>query len=172
MAPSFYSQHYIRLTYTWNGVLPEKLTGPHLLKKFPAFYGTRRFITVFTRVRHLCLSWARSFLSIASYLTSWRSILITSSLLHLGLPSGLFFSGLQTKTLYAPFLSPIRATCPARFIFLDSITRIILVRGSEYKAPRYVVFSTLLLPCPNIFLSILFLNTRSLCQHCIKTNKK
>ena len=56
MASSFYSQHYIRLTYTWNGVLPENLTGPHLLKKFPAFYGTRRFITAFTRVRHLCLS--------------------------------------------------------------------------------------------------------------------
>jgi hypothetical protein len=27
----------------------EKLTGPEVLKKFPAFYGTRRFITVFTR---------------------------------------------------------------------------------------------------------------------------
>jgi hypothetical protein len=30
------------------------------VKKFPAFYGTRRFITAFTRARHLSLSWASS----------------------------------------------------------------------------------------------------------------
>jgi hypothetical protein len=29
-----------------------------LVKKFPAVYGTRRFITVFTRARHFTLSWA------------------------------------------------------------------------------------------------------------------
>ena len=34
-------------------VLPEKLRGGQLLKKFPHFYGTRRFITAFTRDRHL-----------------------------------------------------------------------------------------------------------------------
>jgi hypothetical protein len=33
-------------------VLLEKLTGFHLVKKFPAFYGTRRFITAFTSDRH------------------------------------------------------------------------------------------------------------------------
>jgi hypothetical protein len=30
-----------------------------LLKNFPIFYGTRRFISVFTRVLHRSLSWAR-----------------------------------------------------------------------------------------------------------------
>ena len=34
-----------------------KLTGFQLVKKFPAFYGTRRFITAFTSPRHLFLSW-------------------------------------------------------------------------------------------------------------------
>ena len=34
----------------------EKLTGSQLLKKFPSFYGTRRFITAFTRARQLSLS--------------------------------------------------------------------------------------------------------------------
>jgi hypothetical protein len=34
----------------------KKLTGSQLVKKFPAFYGTRRFITVFTSARHLSLS--------------------------------------------------------------------------------------------------------------------
>jgi len=37
-------------------VLLEKLTGSLLVKKIPAFYGTRRFITAFTRPFHLSLS--------------------------------------------------------------------------------------------------------------------
>jgi len=37
-------------------VLLEKLTGSQLVKKFPAFYGTRRFITTFTSARRLSLS--------------------------------------------------------------------------------------------------------------------
>ena len=37
----------------WSRVLLEKLTGFQLVKKFPAFYGTRRFITAFTSARHL-----------------------------------------------------------------------------------------------------------------------
>jgi prepilin signal peptidase PulO-like enzyme (type II secretory pathway) len=40
----------------WSRVLPEKLKRPRLLKKFLAFYGTRRFITAFARARHLSLS--------------------------------------------------------------------------------------------------------------------
>ena len=31
-------------------ILPQKLTAPQLLKKFPLFYGTRRFITAFTSI--------------------------------------------------------------------------------------------------------------------------
>ena len=45
-------------------VLLEKLTGSQLVKKFPAFYGTRRFITAFTSARHLSLSCASSTQSI------------------------------------------------------------------------------------------------------------
>jgi hypothetical protein len=37
----------------WNRVLLEKLTIFQLLKKFPAFYRTRRFITAFTSASHL-----------------------------------------------------------------------------------------------------------------------
>ena len=39
----------------WSRVLPGKLTGRHLLKKFPTFNGTRTFITAFTRARFLSL---------------------------------------------------------------------------------------------------------------------
>ena len=60
-------------------VLPEKLTGFQLVKKFPAFYRTRRFIAAFTSARHLCLSWPRSIQSKPLYPTSWTPILILSS---------------------------------------------------------------------------------------------
>ena len=104
------------LTYLltpWGRVLLEKLTGLQLVKKFPAFHGTRRFITALTRVRHLSLSWARPIQSIYPHPTSWRSILILSTHLRLGLPSGLLPSGFPTKNLYTPLSSPIRATCLA-----------------------------------------------------------
>jgi len=39
----------------WSRFLLYKLTGLQLVKKFPAFYGTRRFITVVTSARHLSL---------------------------------------------------------------------------------------------------------------------
>jgi hypothetical protein len=48
------------LTYLltpWSRVL---LGRTLLVKKFPAFYRTRRFITAFTSARHLSLSWASS----------------------------------------------------------------------------------------------------------------
>ena len=97
----------------WCRVLLEKLTGLQLVKKFAAFYGTRRFITALTSVRHLSLSWASPVQSTYPQPTSWRSILILSTHLRLGLPSGLFPTGFPTKTIYAPLSSPICATCPA-----------------------------------------------------------
>jgi len=40
----------------WCRVLLEKLTGFQPIKKFSAFYGTRRFITALTSAHHLSLS--------------------------------------------------------------------------------------------------------------------
>jgi len=77
----------------WYSVLLEKLTGLQLVKKFPAFHRTRRLITALTSVRHLSLSWASPIQSIYPHPTSWRSFLILSTHLRLGLPSGLLPSG-------------------------------------------------------------------------------
>ena len=58
-------RHFFRLpTCTSSSLTPhstvhlQKLTVLQLLKKFPAFCGTRRFITAFTSARHPSLSWA------------------------------------------------------------------------------------------------------------------
>ena len=116
-------------------VLLEKITGLQLVKKFPPFYGTRRFITAITSIRHLSLSWASPIQSIYPHPTSWKSILILPTHLRIGLPSGLFPSGFPTKTLNAPLSSPIRATCPAHLILLDFITRTVL--GEEKHKPLH-----------------------------------
>ena len=54
----FQVSHFL-LTYLltpFSTVLLEKLTGFQLVKKFPEFYGTQRFITAFTSAGHLSLS--------------------------------------------------------------------------------------------------------------------
>ena len=130
-----------------------------LVKNFPAFYGTRRFITALTSVRHLSLSCASPIQSTYPHPTCWRSILISTHL-RLGLPSGLFPSGFPTKTLYAPLSSPIRATCPVHLILLDFITRTIL--GEEYRLFSSSLCNLLHSPVnssilgPNILLNTIF----------------
>jgi len=54
----------------WSRVLLEKLTGSQLVKKFPSFYETRRFITALTSARQLSLSLASSIQSITPHPTS------------------------------------------------------------------------------------------------------
>jgi len=100
------------------------------------------------------------------HITSWRSILILSSHLSVGLPSRLFPSGFPTKTLYKPFFSLILTTGPAHLILLDFITWTIL--GEEYRSLSSSLCSFLHSPVTsfllgqNILLSTLFSNTLSL----------
>jgi hypothetical protein len=92
--------------------------------------------------------------------TSWRSNLILSSHLCLGLPSGLFPSGFPTKTLYTPLLSPVCATCHAHLILTNLIKPIIF--GEEYRSVSSSLCSFLHSPVtspilgPNILLNTLF----------------
>jgi hypothetical protein len=67
----------------WWWALLEKPPVLHPLKNFPTFYGTRRFITVFTRALHWSLSWARSIHPIPPHCISPRSILSNHVLVFL-----------------------------------------------------------------------------------------
>ena len=82
-------------------------------QEIPRIFGTRRFITAFTSARHLSLSQATPIQSISPHPTSWRSILMLSYHLCLGLPSGLFPSGFPTNTLYTPLLTPCTCYMPS-----------------------------------------------------------
>jgi hypothetical protein len=54
--PEENKQILTNLFIPWSRVLLEKLTVFQLFKKFPAFYGTRKFITAFKNASHLSLS--------------------------------------------------------------------------------------------------------------------
>ena len=141
--------HHTYLFTPWCRVLLEKLTRLQLVKKFPAFHGTRRFITTFTSVRHLSLSWASPIQSIYPHPTSWRSIRILSTHLRLGLPSGLFLSGFPTKTLYSPSPHPHAPHAqPISFFSILSPAKY-WVRSTNYLAPRYAISSSPWLPRPS-----------------------
>ena len=110
----------------WITVILEQLLGPRLVKKFPAFYAARRFITAFTTARHLFISWATSIQwTPPPPLTSWRSTLILSSHQLPRFPNCLFPSGFPSKNQYTLL------TCylPAHLTLFYSITHVIFGEG-------------------------------------------
>jgi hypothetical protein len=68
------STSVVLLLTPWCRVLLEKL-----VQKFPAFYGTRRFITALTSVRHLSLSWASPVQSTSHLLEIYPNIIQPST---------------------------------------------------------------------------------------------
>jgi hypothetical protein len=102
-------------------VILEKLTGLNLVKKTLAIYGTGRYITTFTSAHQVPLSSATPIQAIHPRHTSWRSILISSSHLCVGLPIGSFP---PKTTVHASYLPPNCVTCcthDSRFYHLHNI---------------------------------------------------
>ena len=143
--------------------LLEKLTGFRLVKTLNAFYGTRMFITPFTSVRHMSLSWARLMQFMPPLPTSRRSILILSSHPQLGLPSGLFPTDFPTETcmhLYSPpyvlHVSPISNTLQLlmtnktrelyKFLCLSATSFFLYVLISLSLQPNFIRISSKCLP--------------------------
>ena len=89
----------------WNRSLPEKLTDPQLVKKFPIFYGTEGSLPHSKQpTTSPCPEPHRS--SSCPHPTSLISVIKLSSHLHLGFLRGLLPSDFAIKTLYVPLLPP------------------------------------------------------------------
>jgi hypothetical protein len=113
------------ICYTDQYLLTYSMEQSPSVKKFLAFHGTWRFITKFTSAHHLSLSRASSTPSTTPHPTSWRSILIFSSHLCLGLPGAHFPQVSPTKsyislaslpyTLHAPHISFFAILSPEQY---------------------------------------------------------
>jgi hypothetical protein len=126
----------------------EKLTTVlKLVVKFPAFYGTRRFTTVFTTVWYSSLSWATRTRALQSYLFQ---------ILHLflGLPSSMFPSTTTLHTFfYSPLYMPHASSPPPSYLIWSPKQN--MLRNTNHAAPHYAVLSITfyLLPLRSKYLS-------------------
>jgi len=98
----------------------EKQIVTQLVKKFTAFYGTRRFITVFTRACLWSLSSDECIPQLPIHFLV-RSIEVLSSHLRLCFPRGLFPSGFSDQNFVCISLLYHSCYVPNRLIFLDFI---------------------------------------------------
>jgi len=122
--------------HSWGRVLPEKLTDPQLVKKFPTFMEPEDSLP-HSLEPATCPGTepAQSIPCLPShFLKNHFNIILPS------MPMSSISLGLLSKTLCAPLLFPICATCPPHLILVDWIF------GIDCGAPYYVVFCTPLLP--------------------------
>jgi len=118
----------IYLLTPWCKVLLEKLTGSQVVKKFPTFYGTWRFITTFTSALHLYLSWASLIQPMAPPIQFTEVVFECYPSIYAWVFQVASFPQVSPpKILYATLLPSINATFPAPHILLDMITQIIFI---------------------------------------------
>jgi hypothetical protein len=153
----------IKLT-PWSRVLPEKLKRPKLLVKFPAFYGTRRFITAFTTARPVPIL-SQIDTVYVPHPNSQGSILILFSIFAWVFQVVLFPQVSPVSPLCtSPLPHTCHMSCPSQSSWFDP--RMIFVE--EYSTQSCLLCSLLHSPAtpsllgPNILLSTLFSNVPSL----------
>jgi hypothetical protein len=112
----------------WRKFLFQKITVSQLIKKFPSFYRTLKFLTTFITAHHPFLFWTAWIHLISSHSVSLRYILILSSHFRLVLPSGLFPSRFSTKIVCElPHVS-WPCACSTELTNLDLIIIIIILK--------------------------------------------
>jgi hypothetical protein len=119
----------------WSWVF-EKWTVAQPLKKFPAFYGTRRFIAVFTRAHTTGIYPEPDKSSPYLHSISVKSTLILYSHLRLGLPGVLFPSCFPIETLHELLSHACYMRFPSQTSWLD--------RSNEYIWRRVQVTKLLM----------------------------
>ena len=101
--------------HPWSRVLPEKLTDPQLVKKFPTFMEPEGSLPL--SLEPATCPYTEPDQSIpclpSHFLKNQFNIILPS------MPMSSISSFLPTKTLYAPLLSPVCVTCPSHSCWLN-----------------------------------------------------
>jgi len=119
----------------WSRVLLEKLTVTQLVKKFPALYGNRRFITMSKSPPMVpILIQMNSFHNLPHYILKIHPKMIFSSRLSSSESSLPFKYPNQNFLVF--LISRVCATCPANLFFLDFISLRIFSWNSDVKCAK------------------------------------
>jgi len=116
------------------------------IKKFPEFYATRQFITVYTTAHHLPPSNKLQF----SFQPPSHLALFPSGTAIPSMPKSskwIFRSEFITRSLYALVFFTIRATCPAHLVLLHLVTLMIFVWSPSLCNWQTVCLYFLFIPC-------------------------
>ena len=129
-------------------ILLEKLTVPQLVKKLPAFNGTRRLL-LHSQEPATCLNPVPNKSSPCPHPTYWKCVLILCSHLRLDFSSGSFPQVSLPEHCIAPLLPHTHATWLAYLLHLDLIIRIIF--GEQYTSLSSKLCSLLHFPGISFF---------------------